>query len=130
MRIKSYILSFVVGVFVFATLADVSKVLVSYSIYYYQYEQAKDACYNEKPDMYQSGQLFLKALIKRVNDICPNSKPKPPVFESNNLVLYINQFYKIDNRDVFYKLKNRFVFKFSYNFINNREFFRPPVTVA
>ena len=127
MSIKKCILSLLMGIFIFATLVDVSKVVVTYSIYYYQYNQSKEACYNEKPDMFNSGQLFLKALIKRVNDICPNHKPKPPKVESSNNTLYVNRLTVLENKDIFIKLKSRFVYSFDYNFLNQNDFFRPPI---
>jgi hypothetical protein len=130
MKIKTYILSFLVSVFVFATLADVSKVLITYSIYYYEYNQEKEACLNEKPDMFQSDKLFLKALMKRVNDICPNSKPKPPKVESSNLVLFVQNLSFNPNDIVSLKLNNCFGYKFNYKFLNLDDFFHPPILVS
>ena len=127
MIIKKYILSFLVGIFIFATLVDISKVLVTYSIYYYDYHKSKEACYNEKPDMFDSGRLYLKALIKRVNDICPNHKPKPPKVESSNMTFYVNQLPILKYINIFGKRKNRFVYRFSYDYQNQNNFFRPPI---
>ena len=127
MKIKAFILSFIVGVFIFATLADVSRVLVTYSIYYYKYYQEKEACFNEKPDMFQGDKLFLKALMKRVNDICPNSKPKPPKEKNSNLILYVEAFSPNTNDIAPTKLKNHFIYKFSYHYINFDDFFHPPI---
>ena len=128
MIIKKYILSLLVGIFVIATLVDVSKIMVTYSIYYYDYHKSKEACYNEKPDMFDSGGLFLKALIKRVNDICPKNKPKPPKVESNNMTLYVNQLSVLKHNEVFDKRKNRFVYRFSYDYQNHNNYFRPPIS--
>ena len=130
MKIKKYILTFFVGIFIFAYIADVSKVAVAYAIYYYEYNSAKQQCYNEKPDMFQSGKLYLNALIKRVKDICPDSKPKPPVVESNSTVLYINKLFYQNDQCVYLKEKNRFVYTFSYNHLNYDDFFHPPKTEA
>ncbi len=128
MGLKKYILSLIVGVFIFATLADVSKVLIVYSIYYYDFHKSKEACYNEKPNMFDSGRLFLKALIKRVGDICPNHNPKPPKVEYNNIVLYINKLPVLYDRISLYKQRNRFVYIFEYNFQNQNDLFRPPIS--
>ncbi len=130
MIFKKTILSFFVGIFIFAYLIDVSKVVVAYAIYYYEYNNAREQCYNEKPDMFQSGKLYLNALIKRVKDICPDSKPKPPVVESSNLVLYINKLFFQNKRDYYLKEKNRFVYTFSYDYLNFNDFFHPPKTEA
>ena len=126
MKINKYILIFFVGIFIFAYIADVSKVAVAYAIYYYEYNNAKEQCYNEKPDMFQSGKLYLNALIKRVKDICPDSKPKPPVVESNTTVLYINKLFYQNDQYIYLKEKNRFVYKFSYDHLNYDDFFHPP----
>ena len=130
MKLNRFILSFFVAVFIFAYVVDVSKVMVAYAIYYHDYNQAKDACYNEKPDMYQSGKLYLKALMKRVKDICPDSKPKPPVVESSNILLYVNKISTYQKPLIFLKEKNRFVYKFSYEFLNYDDFFHPPIYKA
>jgi len=110
-----------------AYIVDVGKVAISYAIYYYDYYQAQDECYNEKPDMFQSNKLYLKALIKRVKDICPDSKPKPPKLEDNNLLLYVNKIPQLQNKGICVKLKNRFVYKFSYDFLDYDDFFHPPM---
>ena len=130
MIVKKYILTFFVGIFILAYIIDVSKIAVAYGIYYYEYNNEKEKCYNEKPDMFQSGKLYLNALIKRVKDICPDSKPKPPMVESSNMVLYINKIFYKKYPDVYLKEKNRFVYKFSYEFLNHKDFFHPPKIVT
>ena len=130
MKIKKYIVSVFVGFFILAYLIDVSKVTVAYAIYYYEYNIVKEQCFNEKPDMYQSGKLYLNALLKRVKDIyaCPNSKPKPPVVESSNIILYINKLVFQNKKNIYFIEKNCFVYKFNYDYLNCKDFFHPPKT--
>jgi len=130
MRFNKFILTFFISMFIVAYIMDVSKVAISYAVYYYDYYKAQDECFNEKPDMFQSNKLYLKALVKRVKDICPDSKPKPPKLEDNNMLLYINKIPYLKNNAICTKLKNRFVYKFSYDYQHFDKIFHPPLLVA